>query len=439
MAETDPTSGSQRSTARKALPVLACVLLLSQSAAIVWLWQQRTALLASQGQSVAPTAVPAPSPPPDRTGLSAGRLGSEIVIPPMPTLGQGLPSSAAGALPGRGPGVVPPLPVALPPGVVNMAPPTAAPLAQLQAPAPASSPGASTARLHTPAPGPQQTADAAPAADVPSSVSGDPALDELLENARQMRQLGAPEAALEALRKADLAHPDNPALKRELAFTLQKMGRGAEASAIGQSSPSPAPAPRGASGSLDFPPLGGTGSSPPSLSPPKGPIRIGTCEVKRDMTSPDGSRMNFSVPLVASSPSSVQATQMNVDVFLYEQTEEGKIELRRGEQAVFAFDEAVNFATGTEFLNVTFGAFRARSGVLRHAQFLRLCRQTLLQAATDRHPSITSNTSYQPPLTSAQGHFCKTTHSPPLPPAPHRWSSFFSTQIRTYAPDTPPC
>lgn len=360
MAERLFTPGSKRSTARQAVPLLVCTLLLAQTAAIVWLWQERSTLQAAvnEGHTAkaklkAPIVIP---PPPVATNLSLGAglsaapasngssiSSKDIVIPPMPTLAQG-GSAALPAVPSRSPGVVPPLPVQLPPGVVRPAPPQ---------------PPAQTLATASPTPQPQPATAAEPPA-APTSRTGSPEMDEVLDNARQMRELGAPDAALEALRQADLSLPNNPAVKRELAFTLQKMGRAEEARAVLQgsatstnSAPSQQTEHLQPTGSM--PPLI-SDAAPPSLPAPKGPVRLGTCELKRDMTSADGNRMNFSVPLIAAAAGGFDPGQMNVDVFFYEQTEGGKVELRRGEKPEYAFDEVVDFSSGTEFLNVTFAA-----------------------------------------------------------------------------------
>jgi hypothetical protein len=180
--------------------------------------------------------------------------------------------------------------------------------------------------------------------------------------------MGVAETALDELRKADLMLPDNPIVKRELAFTLQKMGRMNEARIVLQNGADPLVE---GGGDISTPPAGSLeepldaslpGIAPLPMPQPEteslnpsmamGPIRLGQCQMQRDMTAEN--RMTFTVPLLASPSGELNPAQMNVDVFFYEQWPKGQIELRRGEPAQFAFDEAVDFSSGTEHLNVTF-------------------------------------------------------------------------------------
>jgi hypothetical protein len=190
----------------------------------------------------------------------------------------------------------------------------------------------------------------------------------MLTNARQLREMGMAETALDELRKADLILPDNPVVKRELAFTLQKIGRAEEARLVLQGNNDPLVDGGGdiisnTSENLVEPldpntiettpltlPLPEAESLNPSMA--AGPIRLGQCMMQRDMSAEN--RMNFTVPLLARPSADLNPSQMNVDVFFYEQWPKGQIELRRGEPAQFAFDDSVDFSTGKELLNVTF-------------------------------------------------------------------------------------
>jgi hypothetical protein len=309
MAEDTSPPGTARGTSSKVVPALACALILGQTGTIGWLLQERVTLtdkLAALAQS---TTVP-----PGTSSFRTPQLtpGNDIVIPPLPTLPAEAPAPPSPALATMPvvPTSVPPLPAGLPPSLQAALTPAAPQPAIVQ----------QNAQIPAPLP-------------TPSSGTGNAQVDEILTQAREARELGAPDVALEALQQAEQLLPDNALVKRELAFTLQKMGRMDEARAV-----SGAPAP--------------VGTTPVA----KGPIRLGTCQLGRDMTSPGGLRSTFSVPLMASAADRINAAEMNVDVFFYEKEESGRVELRRGREAQFSFDERVDFATGTEYLTVTFDA-----------------------------------------------------------------------------------
>jgi hypothetical protein len=322
MADEPSQSGPPRSSASKVVPAIACTLILVQTGAIGWLLQERSTLSAKLDAMANSSSLPAT---PARANAGPRAANGDIIVPPLPTL-QASVAQPPPALPGRGgPVSVPPLPVALP-----------APLAAALNPPAAAVPTPSSG---LPAPTPAPLTDS-------TTITGSAAVDEIIQQAREARSLGAPEVALESLRQAQKLLPDDPTVQRELAFTLQRMGRSAPAP---QESAPPAATGQAIPG-LDI----GAAPSLPMPQVSKGPIRIGRCELNRDMTHASGLQMNFAVPLHATAGSGIDVASMNVDVFLYEKTAEGQIELRRGEPAQFTFDESVDFSSGTEFLNVTF-------------------------------------------------------------------------------------
>ena len=289
----------------------------------------------------APPVAPLPTAP-ALPAVPAPALATSSGLPPLPDLGQtGLPPLPS--LPGAS--GLPPLPApALQAPPVST--PTAQPLVSASLPPP-------TATL--PPAEPQAWVSAAkveaapppPAAPRPKSGTGNPQVDELIEVAIDSRALDDMPGALQALERAELLLPDHPAILREKALTLGRMGQQAQAKALWDraknlGSPAPASSPS---------PLGSTAAIPPSSQEP---LTLGTCQIQRDASVTSGQRLIVKLPVRSQPGLAIDPSAMNLDVFFYDRVDGSRVENTKADKPEFSFDMPVDFASGEEIISVIY-------------------------------------------------------------------------------------
>ena len=245
---------------------------------------QATANRTTQGLST-PPSVPAAS--------QLANLPLDPVNFPPPSSLPELPKTINRTLP-LTPQTMPTLPV-LPPPVEPVAPPKPVTLASSMAPRPPLPPGREIKN--------QQIIDT-------------------VEGARQARILGDMQAALEALKAADLNEPGHPEILSEMAMTYEAMGLGDKS----QSAWSRVRA-MGLSGAGGYYRLAVSklSNSPEEAAIPKTStvkaLKLGKCEIERDSTS-KREKWNLRVPLIAIEGEIIDTSAMDIQIYFFEKSGE---------------------------------------------------------------------------------------------------------------------
>jgi hypothetical protein len=270
-------------------------------------------------------APPLPVVPTPALSVSSG-------LPPLPDLGKtSLPPLPA--LPGAS--GLPPLPTpTATPAPVSV--PTPQPLASASLPPP------------MPAPAAVSLPQAPPKASAPRSQTGNPQVDELIDVAIDSRALEDMAGALQALERAELLLPDHPAVLREKALTLGRMGQQAQAQALWDRAKSMA-------GSAAPPVTAPSAPSPSAMTTgSQGPLTLGTCRVEPDPAATNGQRLVVKVPVRSQPGVTIDPAAMNLDVFFYDRVDGSRVENTKADTPVFSFDMPVDFASGEEVISVVY-------------------------------------------------------------------------------------
>ncbi|MDB6137285.1 MAG: hypothetical protein JWO94_357 [Verrucomicrobiaceae bacterium] len=367
MAEPNAILSSDKSPAPTlALALLCALIIIELAAGIRGLWggydsKAVVAVLPAAAVSAPFVGLPVPAYP-----RAPGSL-PPLVIPPIPTFTTPIPVGGGKSSTFKFSNPLPP-PVTnaglLPPA--GQAPASPAPMAIFDR-LPAARPATSSAF-------PSSRAVAPP----PSSSTGSPQADDLLEVALQSRDLGDHEGALQALNRADLLVPNNPRIMREKALTLQRLGKGDEAKSLSapaassprvfpdrppqdavpvQSPPSSSVSPRGmlnqSFGSRSPAPAPVVAAAPP-VATVNGALSLGDCRIERDQTVAHGERFSLKVPLVAAAGEAIDPNQMILDVMFYDKVNDERIELTMADKPKFAYDTPGDFKNGREVLSVLY-------------------------------------------------------------------------------------
>ena len=266
--------------------------------------------------ATSPTAMPAdalPSGP-----LPTGPLN----LPALPN-GMAMPSGGRPSLPTATLPQLPPLPVftnPLPPSAAASVPPiraTQPPLSAASLPPPAL-PTAPISRALAPPPVPT------PQPEAPTSRTGNPEIDSLIETAQQLRELRQHDQAAQTLERADLIAPDNALVLRELSVTYQLMGQADKAKAIQVrlqnlrgTGATGVPQQQGLSADA----MRAMASRDAAAAQPvaNGPLRLGAIEVLHDATFIKGQRLALRVPLIGAPGITIDPNVWRLDVFFYDQ------------------------------------------------------------------------------------------------------------------------
>ena len=287
-----------------------------------------------------PVAVPSGAPA--LPAVPSPALTASSGLPPLPDLGQtGLPPLPS--LPGAS--GLPPLPAAPQPlASASLPPPSPAP-ASASLPPPAADLPPVMPQQPVPAPA-TQAAPPAPAA--PRSKTGNAQVDELIDVAIDSRALEDMPGALQALERAELLLPDHPAVLREKALTLGRMGQQAQAQALWDRAKSLAGGQPSSGAASSF--------APPAATFPsgQGPLTLGTCRVEPDATVTNGQKLVVKVPVRSQPGVTIDPAAMNLDVFFYDRVDGSRVENTKADTPVFSFDMPVDFASGEEVISVVY-------------------------------------------------------------------------------------
>ena len=155
----------------------------------------------------------------------------------------------------------------------------------------------------------------------PGKQLKNPQVIEAVEVAREVRKLGNMVAALESLRAADLREPNHPEILAEMALTYEAMGIQSKATAawkevlgLGEAA--------GGYAALAKGKLEPSGASAPELA--GSPVSLGACQVIRDPSVKQGERIAVRVPVIGSPGATIDPTQMDIHVFLFESVNNGE-------------------------------------------------------------------------------------------------------------------
>ena len=278
-------------------------------------------------------------------------------VPPIPAFSTPLPSM----------GAVPPAPqfadpLALPSGSAPV-PPVARRTVSNPVVAPLAPPAVAVTSPQAPK---------SPPGDALNASTGNAQADELLEVAKQSRELGDDDGALQVLLRADLLVPNNARVLHEKSLTMKKLGIPEEPKAPADAPPEPPPegviAPV-ASPSAPVPPSlnqsFGTKAAVASPPPPepvavppavtvRGALSLGQCKVERDPTVLRGERLFLKVPLEANSGEVIEPDHVQLDVFFYDKVNGERVELSMADKPTVGYDTAGDFKTGHEVVSVLY-------------------------------------------------------------------------------------
>lgn len=326
MAKSPSILSAERSPAATVAITVLCLLGLVQLGTLAkTAWEKFVPAPPVAAEKAAPPLPSTPSP----------ALTASSALPPLPELGRTSlpPLPPLPSVPGAS--GLPPLPApAVTPAPVNV--PTPRPLASASLPPP------------MPAPATASLPQAQPKAPVPRSQTGNAQVDELIDVAIESRALEDMPGALQALERAELLLPDHPAVLREKALTLGRMGRQAQAQSLWDRAKSLAggqPSPSAASS-----------GGPPSASSQggQGPLMLGTCRVEPDLTVSSGQKLVVKVPVRSQPGVTIDPAAMNLDVFFYDRVDGSRVENTKADTPVFSFDLPVDFASGEEIISVVY-------------------------------------------------------------------------------------
>lgn len=286
--------------------------------------------------------VPAPAKP---APVAAVDLPVSAGLPPLPSLNTGslppLPS-----LPGTAALSLPPLPAPAPAVAASL------PSASLPAPSYLLPPPVSASLPPVAAALPQPAEPIKPTSPR-RSKTGNLQVDELIEVAIDSRALEDMEGAIQALERAELLLPDHPAVLREKALTLGRMGKQDQAQALwdraktlslGGAAPAPTAVVSATAGT--FP--------PPTTSGQGGSLSLGDCQIVPDATVTTGQKLVVKVPVRSTPGSTIDPSLMNLDVFFYDRVDGTRVENTKADPPVFSFDMPMDFATGEEVVSVVY-------------------------------------------------------------------------------------
>lgn len=244
---------------------------------------------------------------------------------------------------------------------------------------PPPTPGSSFSPSNSPAPAPSIPAPAEPpssnASITPPKIQGFAPInkvDEFIRIAREVRDLGDTQGALETLRRADLEAPDEPAILAETAITYEKMGLNDKAKASWKLIEELGAQKGGrhyvmASRILSGAALPGefessSGSTPTNgkavlaTADPNRALRLGTCLISRDTTQLVGERYVLRVPIIRESPDPINTEKVDIDVFFFDRVNGQKVELTIADEPISTWiSTPVDWAgSGEEMLDIVY-------------------------------------------------------------------------------------
>lgn len=300
------------------------------------------------GSSMATPALPGSSMP--RPALPGSSMpapalpGSSMAKPALP--GSSMPTPAlpgssmpAPALPGSSM-ATPELPgSSMPrPALPGSSMPTPALPGASAAPAPAL-PGSSMPRPALPGtsaapPPPSQAPGAAPAAGAAAQPPGKMAatlqlmqdVNYVVTNAKELRSMSDMQGTLELLRQAEQFNPDHPAIIAEVAQTYEQMGIKSKATDAWRRIQLLGETKAGSYYELASRRLGAGPAAAAGVTALPGAsgmdeekhLRLGACQVERDVRASSGERYTLRVPIARASSQPVDAKAVNLEVFFFD-------------------------------------------------------------------------------------------------------------------------
>lgn len=229
-------------------------------------------------------------------------------------------------------------------------------------------------------------------------------LDEFLRIAREVRDLGDTQGALETLRRADLEMPDEPAILAETALTYEKMGLRDKAMSSWKLIEALGPQRGGRFHTLASRKISGTAGAAETATPPaaSGPapilptidrnraLRLGPCLISRDLNTTVGERLVLRVPIIHQSVEPIDTQKVDIDVFFFDRVDGQRVELTIADEPVSTWvSSPVDWAgAGEEQLDIVYHLpplseteLRAHGRRAYHGYVVKLYYQHRLQDA----------------------------------------------------------
>jgi len=324
---------------------------LAQQVALISLVLLALVELALVVQATANRTTPALStPPPLPVASQLATLPLAPVNFPPPSSLPELPKTINRTLP-LTPQAMPTLPV-LPPPAETVAPPKPVTLASSMAPRPPLPPGREIKN--------QQIIDT-------------------VEGARQARILGDMQAALEALKAADLNEPGHPEILSEMAMTYEAMGLGDKSQSAWSRVRAMGLSGAGGYYRLAVSKLSNAPEEPesPKTSTVKA-LKLGKCEIERDVAS-KREKWNLRVPLIAIEGELIDTSAMDIQIYFFEKSGERIEQAAPERSSAGKWKSAPVFAAGKpEVLEVDYTAPAQQGNKFFHGYMVKVYYQNKL-------------------------------------------------------------
>jgi hypothetical protein len=185
----------------------------------------------------------------------------------------------------------------------------------------------------------------------------------VVTTAKEIRGMSDMQGALELLKRADELTPDHPAIIAELAQTYEQMGIAAKATDSWRRIQLLGTTKAGSYYELASRRLG-TGPAAvaaPALSAPAGAegekfLRLGACQVDRDLTVQNGERYVLRVPIARAGNRSINGQELNLEVFFFDRVNNVQVAQTIAPEPVETWQSApVDWnGTGEEVLDVVY-------------------------------------------------------------------------------------
>jgi hypothetical protein len=279
--------------------------------------------------------------PLDRT--TAVPMPTMTVVPEIGQIAAPPPSSVAPPLPGS---LMAPAPTMAPPPVSSAPPPIgsfqqpgsrapATPMAPPSMPVQPVPMPRTSVPAPTPAAPPSAFTNPAPGAFLKPQPAKTDAATELLRDvnyvvttAKEIRGVGDMNGALEMLRRADELTPDHPAIIAETAQTYELMGVATKATDNWRRIQLLGETKAGSYFELASRRLGaGPAAAAPAIASIEGDktLRLGACQVARDLTVSSGERYAVRVPIVRTGSQPIDGKAVNLEVFFFDRVNGMKV------------------------------------------------------------------------------------------------------------------
>lgn len=183
--------------------------------------------------------------------------------------------------------------------------------------------------------------------------------------ARAMRDQGDMQAAIEALKSADLREPNHPEILGEMALTYEEMGIATRAEVLWRQIYTMGEGTAGGYHTLAASKIGSGRASTAGNAAPESPVTLGPCRLSREPLAQQGERVSVRVPVLVKPGTTIDPAKLVLHVTFYESVNDGErveaVPQERTTQTWATLPLDWRDASG-EAVDVTCDIFRQRQG-----------------------------------------------------------------------------